>query len=55
MLSASLLDCGFHARRTEPVQLLTMAGSASPPVRVHVQMIDNDAAWIDTGTIDFWA
>jgi hypothetical protein len=54
-LQATLAACGFHRRRSEPVQLLTAPEHAVHAERIHVQLLDNDAAWLHSGYPEFWA
>jgi len=55
LLQATLAACGFHRRRSEPVQLLAAPGHEIQAERIHVQLLDNDAAWLHSGYAEFWA
>lgn len=46
LLSRCLMDCGFVAGRSDPVQLCPKDGRPLPEVTVRVQMLDNDFAWL---------
>ena len=48
MLSQCALESGFRAKWTEPVHILPKAGSASFPTNVRFQMLDSDAAYLQT-------
>lgn len=53
--SAALRESGFHARATQPVQLLAPQGIAVPTSPLRVQMLDNDAVCIYGDRPEFWA
>jgi hypothetical protein len=55
-LSRNLLECGFHARRAEPIHALPCNRFELPPEPLRVQMLDNDAAYHHrSGRQDLWA
>jgi len=54
-LSRSLLGCGFHARNTQPVQILGRNARAMPQVSLRVQMLDRDAPYLDLVRSSLWA
>lgn len=41
-----LRESGFHARRSDPVQILPRAGLEAVPSRLRFQMVDSDAAFL---------
>lgn len=49
-----LRECGFHARITQPVQLMVPPDFDAPPA-LHVQMIDSDHAYLHQGRPELWA
>jgi hypothetical protein len=53
--SAVLLQCGFHQRATQPVQVLAPQGVTVPDRPLRVQMLDNDAPCIYGDRPEFWA
>ncbi|HLJ39451.1 MAG TPA: hypothetical protein VKT54_13685 [Steroidobacteraceae bacterium] len=46
-LLTDLLECGFHARGTQPVLLMMRTGREAPAATLRVQMLDTDAAYLD--------
>jgi hypothetical protein len=55
LLTECLLQCGFHARGTEPVQFLAASGVDFPVANLRLQMLDNDAAYRHLGRNAFLA
>ena len=53
-LAQSLLQCGFRARLNIPVYLRATAAGIAPRA-LHVQMLDNDAAYLHEGHAELWA
>lgn len=51
----SLLACGFHARGSDPLNILASKGCEFPGVPVRIQMLDGDAAYLNNGHSEFWA
>ena len=55
LLTKCLLQCGFHARGTQPVQFLAAASADFPVANLRLQMLDNDAAYRHLGRKAFLA
>jgi hypothetical protein len=55
LLSRCLLDCGFHARMSQPVQLMLRGGRVLAAPTLRVQMVDADATYLDHARIALWA
>lgn len=53
-LSARWRECGFHARTEDPV-MVRQRGALQIPSRVHLQMLDTDAAYLHHGTAALWS
>ena len=54
-LSQAYDSCGFHARLTLPVYLRSSGGMSPPEQMLRVQMLDNDAYYLDARRGAFWA
>lgn len=54
-LASCLEKCGFHPRNTRPVQMLTDERCNVPVMDLHVQMLDSDAAFLQSGVPSLWA
>jgi len=54
-LSSALEHCGFHPRGAAPIQVLARSGATFAPSAPRVQMIDNDAAYLNEGRIELIA
>jgi hypothetical protein len=54
-LTECLLQSGFHARGTQPVQFLAANGVDFPAAALRLQMLDNDAAYRHLGRASFLA
>lgn len=55
VLSRALRECGFHARRIHPIQLLARPASSIVTTSLRVQMLDSDAAYTHHGRVELWA
>ncbi len=55
LLSRCLLDCGFHARMAQPVQLMLRNGRVLSALSLRVQMLDADATYLDHVRMALWA
>jgi hypothetical protein len=55
LLTKCLLQCGFHARVTQPVQFLAPASVNFSVANLRLQMLDNDAAYRHLGRKAFLA
>ena len=55
VLTRSLLEGGFHARTSQPVQLMLRKGCAALPETLRVQMVDADATYLDHDRMSLWA
>ena len=55
LLAQTLNACGFHARYQTPAQLRAGSATAVPDVPVRIQMLDNDASYLNEGTVQLWA
>jgi hypothetical protein len=55
LLGGALQRCGFHARYSRPLFLRAASGVRVPDVRVRIQMLDDDAAYLHSGSKRFWA
>lgn len=54
-LARVLRECGFHARGTQPIQLLARDGLSIAGADLRVQMLDSDAAYGHHGRAELWA
>jgi hypothetical protein len=55
VLSEALVATGFHARRTDPIQVLPVNLSYDTPTILRVNMLDSDAAYHHTGRPALWS
>ena len=55
LFASCLGACGFHPRRTMPVQLLTSGSQIPPEFALRVQLIDDDEAYYRVDRNSFWA
>jgi hypothetical protein len=53
-LRRRFLECGFHARNTQPVQALPR-GALENPVTVYLQLLDSDQAYLHHGRVELWS
>ncbi len=51
----ALIGCGFHARHHMVVQIRPRDGQTVPPAPLRLQMMDNDAAYLNEEKIQLWA
>ena len=51
----ALADCGFHARGSSALRLLSGTGAELPDSPIRFQMIDSDAAYLHENKNDYWA
>ncbi len=54
-LSQAFDACGFHARLTLPIYLRSSGNTPPPKETLRVQMLDNDAYYLDACTSPLWA
>jgi hypothetical protein len=55
LLAAALQRCGFHARGSRPVLVRAASKSQVPAGAIRIQMLDDDAAYLHSGSRLFWA
>lgn len=55
LLSRCLVECGFHARMAQPVQLMLGGGRVLSAPNLRVQMLDADATYLDHDRMTLWA
>jgi hypothetical protein len=55
LLAGALQRCGFHARYSRPLFLRAANAVRVPDLRVRIQMLDDDAAYLHSGSKGFWA
>jgi hypothetical protein len=55
LLSAALVECGFHIRHATPIWLRTAGGISRPDICVRFMMADSDEAFLHNGRYNLWA
>ena len=55
VMTRALLGSGFHRRNQQPIFMRSLGGEEIIPERLHVQMLDNDAAYFHHGISELWA
>lgn len=55
MISSALVECGFHARGSVPIQILRRKGLSGDLGSLRVQMLDNDGGYRHRDEPELWA
>jgi hypothetical protein len=55
LMTRALVGSGFHRRNQQPIFLRPAAEEMIIPGHMHVQMLDNDAAYFHHGVAELWA
>lgn len=55
LLAGALQRCGFHARGSRPLLVRPRNGVQLPVAGIRIQMLDDDAAYLHSGSRSFWA
>jgi hypothetical protein len=55
IMTRALVASGFHRRNQQPILLRAAAEEEITPGHLHVQMLDNDAAYFHHGFAELWA
>jgi hypothetical protein len=55
LLAGALQRCGFHTRYSRPLFLRAASGVRVPDLGIRIQMLDDDAAYLHSGSKRFWA
>jgi hypothetical protein len=54
-MSRYLVECGFHDRGVVPIQVAAPRNPTLHRTTLRVQLLDNDAAYLQSGQSEFWA